>query len=62
MDDDVVREVRERQDMVLEVKKLSAATTTKRKWEMTLDGEGERETARKEGCARYSCFSKGDTR
>lgn len=51
MDDDVVREVRGRQDMVLEVKKLSVATTTKREWEMTLDGEGgEGNSAKREVC------------
>jgi hypothetical protein len=35
------------QDMVLEVKELSAATATKREWEMTLDMEGQRETTRR---------------
>ena len=40
MDDDVMEEMRGGQDMVFEVKKLSAATATKREWEVTLDGEG----------------------
>jgi hypothetical protein len=42
MDDDRVREMRDGQDVVLQVKKLSAATTTKWEWgwEMTSDEEG----------------------
>ncbi|KFY24270.1 hypothetical protein V491_02221, partial [Pseudogymnoascus sp. VKM F-3775] len=41
MDDEAVREMRDGQDMVLEVKKLSASTSTKREWEweMALDEE-----------------------
>lgn len=53
MDDDAVREMRDGQDMVLEVMELSAATTTKREleWEMTLGEEGaEVNSAEREFC------------
>ncbi|KFY94789.1 hypothetical protein V500_03054 [Pseudogymnoascus sp. VKM F-4518 (FW-2643)] len=53
MDDDRVREMRDGQDVVLQVEKLSAATTTKREWEweMTSDEEGaEGNSAERELC------------
>jgi hypothetical protein len=47
MDDEVVREMREGQDVVFELKNLAAV---KREWEMTIDDDAEGEAAEGEGC------------
>ncbi|KFZ20235.1 hypothetical protein V502_03253 [Pseudogymnoascus sp. VKM F-4520 (FW-2644)] len=47
MDDEVVREMREGQDVVFEVKNLA---DVKREWEMTIDDDAEGEEAEEEGC------------
>ncbi|KFY49390.1 hypothetical protein V496_10056 [Pseudogymnoascus sp. VKM F-4515 (FW-2607)] len=47
MDDEVVREMREGQDVVFEVKNLAGL---KREWEMTIDDDAEGEKTEEEGC------------